>query len=558
MKRGMEREQVDSARTLLQTSQVEETEVMSPLAISDLDVLLFRADRFELLNLNQIDMKMSVKEWYCKIKDLYGDSILKERFFPSLDVERTNLPYKRLGFVNFGNICYLNAIIQSLLPLSPFWALVCRKGIRLQSVRPLWKTMKLIALYSFPGIDEEDTSSCMISHHTAALSSLPFIGSNSEAMPLSDSLHSLEITERGKEKHSHRLHAPASSTSSHLDLKLILHELIADWESHHAAESPGAQQDAAEFLTYILNGLSDECKWLRGNSSAETDDIDSFVEVGRKNRTIKQISHGFQYESLITRLFGGVFRTIYMDHKGHKQSQAFEPFLILDVSLTANDRSLVGALRRQFVAEVLSPSISANSSRKRGHEHFSQKAKNASISQQKVKSQLCLLEKLPYILIIALKRFAFDKRSGMSKKLTHDIQFEENLAIEPQWCSTTAAVDLHSPEDYRDPNQLMSANYELRSVVCHRGHSTEKGHYQAYVKNIDNLPKEQNSKTDAIASKSVHINPKYAESGNISPSRWFLVDDTVWYPKRFHDVKKADNGYLFLYVNRASHIALVP
>merc|ERR1719187_252536 len=64
-------------------------------------------------------------------------------------------------------------------------------------------------------------------------------------------------------------------------------EILDRWQTF------GAQQDAGEFLFYILNGMHEECKWKTndismGNSHSDYKESDNgWAEVGKSNRKVE-------------------------------------------------------------------------------------------------------------------------------------------------------------------------------------------------------------------------------------------------------------------------------
>jgi ubiquitin carboxyl-terminal hydrolase 36/42 len=70
------------------------------------------------------------------------------------------------------------------------------------------------------------------------------------------------------------------------------------------------------------------------------------------------------------------------------------------------------------------------------------------------------LHKLPFILVIHLKRFSYHSSMG---KINKSIKFEEKIELLPK----------DSPK---------KVNYYLYALLIHHGSSVHSGHYVAYVK----------------------------------------------------------------------------
>lgn len=87
------------------------------------------------------------------------------------------------------------------------------------------------------------------------------------------------------------------------------------------------------------------------------------------------------------------------------------------------------------------------------------------IDDKKVKATLQLqLEKLPTVLVINLKRFAY--HDGSTIKLKKYIKFPRVLKLD---------------ESYITQNLVKRKSYRLFGVVVHRGMQADSGHYICYI-----------------------------------------------------------------------------
>ena len=99
---------------------------------------------------------------------------------------------------------------------------------------------------------------------------------------------------------------------------------------------------------------------------------------------------------------------------------------------------------------------------------------------------LQLLEELPRILTLQLKRFTFDVRLGTPKKINRHIPFTGTLTVSSNYMSSAlkqrraAATAGDSGEIDEDVD--VSAAYDLFAVVVHCGQTAAGGHYKSYVK----------------------------------------------------------------------------
>ena len=91
----------------------------------------------------------------------------------------------------------------------------------------------------------------------------------------------------------------------------------------------GRQEDAQEFLGFLLDGIHEE---LCLNHPQQTTQNDDWVQVGKKNKSV--IARRTEStETSISRLFGGRFRSI-VRVPGSKDSVTVEPFFTLQLDIT--------------------------------------------------------------------------------------------------------------------------------------------------------------------------------------------------------------------------------
>lgn len=220
-------------------------------------------------------------------------------------------------------------------------------------------------------------------------------------------------------------------------------DIINTWQSI------GAQQDAGEFLFYMLNGMHEECKWKvspsePSPSSSSTADgssaDDDWAQVGKHNRKVEVRSAGVHEDSPIVRIFGGLIRSSVWSHLNKADSVSLEPFnhLILDISSPTVD-SVWSALEAYCGAEAV----------------------NEGWATKRLQFKM-----LPKVLIVNLKRFSYNKDTGCPQKIKKAVKYEEKLTFDRSW----VVDDVEPPE------------YQLTAVICHHGDSANGGHYNAAVR----------------------------------------------------------------------------
>jgi len=250
----------------------------------------------------------------------------------------------------------------------------------------------------------------------------------------------------------------------------------------------GKQQDAEEFLTFLLNGLHDEFSSLsklienvgktnhamspngdslvngtihdssdsqddRSNDEKEADD--EWEHVGRNNKSAN-LRKTSTSETFITRLFGGVLRSS-VHHEGAKESAMLQPFFTLQLDIQAeNIWNIKDAFENYFTKESI--------------EGFTSSKTNSKVEA----SYKTSLEKLPQVLILHLKYFVYDKTGGCQKTHKH-VEISRELEIPKDVLSNNLKGRVPS-------NQR---TYELFAVEFHLGKHAAGGHYTTAVRHKD-------------------------------------------------------------------------
>ncbi|KAK0652996.1 hypothetical protein B0T16DRAFT_109312 [Cercophora newfieldiana] len=233
----------------------------------------------------------------------------------------------------------------------------------------------------------------------------------------------------------------------------------------------GHQQDAEEFLGFLLESLHDECTRAMGmtppsaastapNSSlpspTATNPEDPWLEVGKRQKAAVTRSSGQPtVSSPITAIFGGQLRSELKS--GVKTSITFQPFHSLQLTIAdAEVRNVIDAIRGLTRPETING-------------NFGPDVKKA--------SKQFLIDSLPPVLILHLKRF----------------QFEEKGTVKI-WKKIDYPLELEIPQDVLSPAQRSNKKtnqgtgpprYRLTAVVYHHGKNANDGHYTVDVRRQD-------------------------------------------------------------------------
>ncbi|KAK8874532.1 cysteine proteinase [Apiospora arundinis] len=344
---------------------------------------------------------------------------------------------KPRGLINTGNMCYMNSILQVLIFCTPFYDFldqVSQKAVHsFKSATPLVDAM-IMFMREFHVID-----------------------SATSVEQLRMRLKNEELEQYGEP------FAP---------------EVVYDAIRKHkrfAEMQRGQQQDAEEFLGFLLESLREECKETMaqhsdstaataatpkaGSSPTDTTDSSDWLEVGTKQRAAITRSSGEPHDSLpTTQIFGGKLRS-ELKKTGCQDSIHYERFQPLQLDIGSPQvRNIIDALRNLTLPETLHDSDSKPGT---------------------TKTKQVFIETLPPVLILHLKRFQFDAQSGTG---TTKI-----------WKKVGYPLELELPKEVysRQKRNAMVAEgkgfpkYRLIAAVYHHGKSASGGHYTVDVRRQD-------------------------------------------------------------------------
>ena len=220
-------------------------------------------------------------------------------------------------------------------------------------------------------------------------------------------------------------------------------------------DSSGSQNDAHEFLVFILDQLNMELmkieeKYKIDNHNELVDleknnniEEGEWEEVKKDGKTMKQTN---SLKSFKTSILGEVFQgTIKQDiiKKGTSTSNCqIEPFFTLHLD---NDEPTIENMFDKFF-------------------------KKKYIEGSGDKNIQTFMEKCPNIFIVNAKGFYYDKNRQTIVKIKNDLIFQEELIIKKDYISPCL----------KEKNII----YELIGIVVHKGNLATEGHYICYCKNI--------------------------------------------------------------------------
>ncbi|ORY65280.1 uncharacterized protein BCR38DRAFT_341350 [Pseudomassariella vexata] len=349
------------------------------------------------------------------------------------------------GLINTGNMCYMNSVLQVLIFCIPFYDFLDQVSKK--------------AAYSFK-------------------SETPLIDAMVMFMrefKIIDSAVSVDLLRR-------RLKNEELEQYGEPFIPEFVYEAIKKLP-RFASMRRGHQQDAEEFLGFLLETLQDECSLIMrhlpdsslttttaANSSVVTPTVSSptsivdtsdWLEVGPRQRAaITRSSGQATLSSPITRIFGGQWRS-ELKVPGCKDSVTLQPFQSLQLDISSPQvHNIVDALKNLTRPEILY-----------GDFH-SPRGKDATATKQ------VSIESLPSVLILHLKRFQYVNAEGGTVKIWKQVGYPLELELPKEVISRQKKASL-SAEGAGFPK------YRLIAAVYHHGKNASGGHYTVDVRRQD-------------------------------------------------------------------------
>lgn len=340
------------------------------------------------------------------------------------------------GLVNTGNMCYMNSVLQVLAFCPPFFTFLDRVGA--QAVHNIGG--------EFPLID------AMIMF----LKEFRILETGTTTEQLRAKLKTSQLEQYGD-----------SFTPEYVYEVIRVLPRFRDMRQGH-------QQDAQEFLGFLLEELHEECALALKQAGAMQQNVaqqngveedespaqtqnDGWMEVGHKQRAAVTRSSGeTSGETPITRIFGGKLRSEFRV-PGNKISVTLEPYQSLQLDIGSPQvNTIVDALKNLTTPETM-------------HGDFTTAKGTKSSATKQV-----FIESLPPVLILHLKRFQYDATTHGTQKIWKKIGYPLDLELPPEVLAPQRRNALSPPPRYR-----------LIGVIYHHGKNASGGHYTVDVRRQD-------------------------------------------------------------------------
>jgi len=335
------------------------------------------------------------------------------------------------GLTNSSNWCFVNAILQALLACPPFYNL----------------------MKNLP---------CVVGLHSGK-SKTPMIDAVVEFI---NEMTPLETMNKNQKKDKTRKNEDLP-TGNALEPKYVYRTLL-QLESETFKVIEGRQEDAEEFLTCILNMVSDEMMALLKLTEEEPEDhhphphleeptagpVD-WQEVGARGKSsvTRRINDQTSIVTPVQQMALGLCR-YSVKSANNETSSTLQPFFTLQLDIQSdNVMSVEDALHENFSSERLDGYI-------------------CSKTKMEIEASRNLsLEELPSILILHIKRFVYDGNTGGCQKVMKHVEFSVDLEISRDMMSVAS----------KSKYTAKQRQYKLFAVVYHNGREATKGHYVADV-----------------------------------------------------------------------------
>ncbi|KAL0418477.1 UNVERIFIED_CONTAM: Ubiquitin carboxyl-terminal hydrolase 24 [Sesamum radiatum] len=320
------------------------------------------------------------------------------------------------GLVNLGNLCFLNATLQALLSCSPFFEL----------------------LHELKNRDIPE-----IGYPTLRA----FVEFISDFDILTDSVgkrNEKTVLETGK---------PFRPVMFDSILKSFTPDI-----SDNLSGRP-RQEDAQEFLSFIMHQMHDELLKLDGQFSNgngktaslvsstddESEDDDNWETVGPKNKTAITRTQSF-VPSKLSAIFGGQLRSV-VKARGNKASATIQPFLLLHLNICPEPVCTIEDALRLFSAPETLEGYRTSAAGKAEVVTASKSVKILELSE---------------IMVLHLMRFSYGSEG--STKLHKTVHFPLELVVGRELLASPSSE---------------VRRYELVATITHHGRDPSKGHYTA-------------------------------------------------------------------------------
>ncbi|KAJ3916133.1 hypothetical protein F5877DRAFT_91919 [Lentinula edodes] len=384
------------------------------------------------------------------------------------------------GLINTGNMCFANSVLQLLTYSPPFFHLFHELGrIGMEDVKQTSGVQVPLVDATIEFLTEflpEDRKARLEEENKKVNARMTSTSSSNGASIAGSS------SSKGKE----RSMTPQPEDDLCPFIPTGIYDALKTKKQFDSMRG-GQQEDAEEFLGFYLEGLEEELTTLtetlthgesgtllegknkrKGATAVEETEEDAppeaeqdgWMEVGKRNRTV--VTRTIKStDSPITRIFGGKFRSS-LRVPGQKESAIVEDWRSLRLDIQRDSIHTI----QEALANISKPQTV----------HL--------VDPPREGSQLVLIEALPPVLVLHMKRFEYDASVGGVVKVGKQVAFGPELVIGADLLSAKARSNLGS----------QGVKYKLFGAIYHHGISASGGHYTLDVLHPDRFPRAATAK----------------------------------------------------------------
>lgn len=287
-------------------------------------------------------------------------------------------------------------------------------------------------------------------------------------VPMNPTTASLNSRPRGKKAGQGIVSLPEISLADPFE-PICINKMLLEKNGSQFME--GYQQDAEEMLTFLLNAGHDEfneCLKLASSNNVTSkvvnegvapvlpnglpdDGTEDWLTKGPKNKSCITRTTHFSH-SPISKIFWGESRSV-IKKTNSAATANLEPFITLPLDIQDDKITSVKAALDQFVSKADVAGYTCTDTQE-----------ELTVSNQR------LLEQLPEVLILQLKRFVYSVDGGL-QKIVKDITISIDLEISKELVSAQGRKKLSAER----------SRYKLTGIIYHDGKEANKGHYVSDV-----------------------------------------------------------------------------